>query len=63
MRPPPPPPPILVCEKEEHEEVEVEVHNNLVEKLETVARKQQEDEQNRKMYAQQTLTELMEMEQ
>lgn len=62
MRPPPPPPPTLVCEKEGHEEVEVAVHNNLAEKLELVVRKQQEDEQNRKMYAQQTWAELKELE-
>ena len=49
-------------EKEEHEEVEAEVHNSLVERLETVARKQSEAEQNRKMYAQQALTELKELE-
>lgn len=59
---PPPPTPVLVCEKEKHEEVEVLVHNDLAERLETVARKQQEDEQNRKMYAQQTLIELKELE-
>ncbi len=46
----------------EHEEVEAEVHNNLAQKLETVARKQYEYEQSRKVYAQQALTELKELE-
>lgn len=53
------------CTAEEHEEVEVEVHSDLSERLETVARKQhayEEAEQNRKMYAQQALTELKELE-
>ncbi len=53
-----PPPPTLVCEKEGHKEVEVEAHNDLAEKLEMIARRQRENEQNRKTYAQQTLTEL-----
>lgn len=45
----------------EHEEVEVEVHNDLTERLETVARKQREYEQNRREYAQQALIELKEV--
>jgi hypothetical protein len=49
------------AEKEEHEEVEAEVHNDIAERLETVARKQYEYEENRKMYAQQALSELKEL--
>lgn len=54
MKPPPP-------EKESHKEVEVEAHNDLAKQLETVVRKQNEAEHNRRMYAQQTLTELKEI--
>lgn len=45
-------------DNEGHEEVEVEAHNDLAEKLEMIARRQRENEQNRRTYAQQTLTEL-----
>lgn len=45
----------------EHEEAEAEVHDNLEQRLETVARKQREYEQNRREYAQQALLELKEV--